>query len=273
MIPRRDLVFQLIEVLRLEELLQRPQFAVHDRATIGAIIDAAYELAEEKFAPCAAQLDREEPRIENGRVLLPQLTADALRAYGDASFGALAFPQEFGGMGLPVLLNQACGAVFASANVSLFSYAMLSQGAANLIASFGNEPQRRRYLAPMLAGQWFGTMCLSEAQAGSSLADIRTTATPLGEGRFAIRGQKMWISGGEHELGANIVHLVLARIPGSPAGVKGISLFIVPRRRVGSSGEPAADNGVALIGLNRGTMNSEMPLTPAGPPGTRASTR
>ena len=270
LLPRRDLVFQMIEVLRLEELLRHERFSEHDRATFGGVVDTAYEIAAERYAPYAAVADVEEPRIEDGKVVLPVSTGAALTAYGNAGFIAMAFDRVHGGLGMPVLLAQACGAVFASANAAFQSYSMLTQGAANLIAAFGTDPQRRRYLGPMLDGRWFGTMCLSEPQAGSSLADIRTAALPRADGRYDIRGSKMWISGGEHELGENIVHLVLARVPGGPPGVKGISLFIVPRRRVGEHGEAAEHNGVSLIGLNhkmgwRGHVNTALSFGDTSP--------
>jgi butyryl-CoA dehydrogenase len=263
LVPRRDLVFQLLEVLRLEELLRQPRFAEHDRTTFATVIDTAYEIAAERFAPYAALVDIEEPRIEQGRVVLPSCTSAALNAYSGAGFIAMAFGREIGGLQMPVLLSQACGAVFASANVAFQSYVMLTQGVANLIANFGSDPQKRRYLAPLLEGRWFGTMCLSEPHAGSSLADIRTVATPRPDGRYELRGSKMWISGGEHELGDNIVHMVLARTPDAPLGVKGISLFVVPRRRVDERGESGGANGVTLIGLNhkmgwRGHVNTAL---------------
>jgi butyryl-CoA dehydrogenase len=271
LIPRRDLDFQLFDVLGLGELLGRPRFAEHDRATVDAVLDAAYDLAAERFAPYAAQVDAEEPRVEDGRVVLPAPTGAALEAYAAGGFVAAAFPKPLGGLGLPFLLSQACGGVFAGANVAVYSYALLTQGAANLIARFGTDDQRARYLGAMLDGRAFGTMCLSEPHAGSSLADIRTRAEPAGGGRYRISGRKMWISGGEHELSGNIVHLVLARVPGGPPGVKGISLFIVPRYRAaaagaGDRGEP---NGVSLVGLNhkmgwRGHVNAALAFGDAG---------
>ena len=178
LLPRRDLVFQLLEVMRLEELLRQPRFAEHDRTTFAAVIDSAYEIATERFAPYAAVVDVDEPRLEDGRVVLPACTRAALDAYSASGFIAMPFAREIGGLQMPVLLSQACAAVFASANVAFQSYVMLTQGVANLIASFGSEPQKRRYLAPLLEGRWYGTMCLSEPQAGSSLADIRTVAVP-----------------------------------------------------------------------------------------------
>jgi butyryl-CoA dehydrogenase len=263
LLPRRDLVFQLLEVMRLEELLRQPRFAEHDRTTFAAVIDTAYEIAAERFAPHAALVDVEEPRLEAGRVVLPACTGAALDAYSAAGFIAMPFAREVGGLQMPVLLSQACSAVFASANAAFQSYVMLTQGVANLIASFGSEPQKRRYLGPLLEGRWYGTMCLSEPHAGSSLADIRTVAVPRPDGRYELRGSKMWISGGEHELGDNIVHMVLARTPDAPPGVKGISLFIVPRWRIDGDGEPAEANGVQLVGLNhkmgwRGHVNTAL---------------
>ncbi|MCU0758177.1 MAG: acyl-CoA dehydrogenase [Steroidobacteraceae bacterium] len=270
LIPRRDLDFQLFDVLGLGELLARPRFDAHDRDTVDAVLDAAYQLAGERFAPHAARADAEEPRIEDGRVVLPPETGAALAAYAAGGFVAAAFPRPLGGLGLPFLVSQACGGVFAGANVAVYSYALLTQGAANVIARFGTDDQRARYLGAMLEGRAFGTMCLSEPHAGSSLADIRTRAEPVGEGRHRITGRKMWISGGEHELSENIVHLVLARIPGGPAGVKGISLFIVPRYRAATpDGGRGPANGVSLVGLNhkmgwRGHVNAALAFGDSG---------
>jgi butyryl-CoA dehydrogenase len=249
LIPRREIDFQLFEVLRLEAVLGRARFAPHDAATCAAVLDAAYDCATVRFAPFAALADVEEPRVEAGKVVLPPQTGAALADYAGRGFLSMSLPQTMGGLGLPAAFSLACGAVFASANVGFYSYALLTQGVAKIVAHFGTDEQRRRYLPAMLDGSSFGTMCLSEPDAGSSLADLRTSATPLGAGRYRIRGHKMWISGGEHELGSNIVHLVLARVPGGPAGVKGISLFIVPRWRVAADGS-RSDNGVRLVGLN-----------------------
>jgi butyryl-CoA dehydrogenase len=264
-IRRREIDFHLFDVLDLSGLFASARFGEHDRDTVVGVLDAAERLAEQYFAPCAARLDIDEPRVVDGRVELPAETGEALAAYADAGFPAMPFPRPIGGHGVPFLATQACGAMFASANVAIYSYAQLTQGAASLIARFGTDRQRDRYLPPLLDGRWFGTMCLSEPHAGSSLADIRTRAEPAGEGLYRLRGQKMWISCGEHELGGNIVHLVLAKVPGGPAGAKGISLFIVPRRRPAADGGSHVDNGVSLVGLNhkmgwRGTVNCALAL-------------
>jgi butyryl-CoA dehydrogenase len=261
LIPRRDLDFQVHEVLDTSGLVARPRFSGHDRTVFDAAVDSAYRIAEELFLPFAATADVEEPVVEDGAVRLPSATRTALEAQAAAGFFAAAADADHGGLQLPHTVAQACSAVFAGANVGFYSYAMLTKGAANLILAFGNDEQRRLFARPMLEGRFFGTMCLSETGAGSSLADIRTEARPQDDGSFLVSGSKMWISGGEHELAANIVHLVLARIRGAPAGTRGISLFIVPRFRLGPDGTPGECNDVRLAGLNhkmgwRGTVNT-----------------
>ena len=240
-IPLRELQFDLFEVLGLAG-------SPSTRDVFQAVLEAAARLADEQFAPHAALADRHEPYVEQGRVVLPVELSSAMRSLADGGFLATSFAEEHGGLGLPFTLSQACGSLFAAANVGFHSYAMLTQGAANLLAHFGSEVQRRRWIARMLDGRVYGTMCLSEPQAGSSLADITTMASPRSDGRYSLRGRKMWISGGEHELGENIVHLVLARTPDAPPGVKGISLFLVPRYR--EEEYDRISNGVSLIGLN-----------------------
>ncbi len=262
-VHRRDLAFQLYEVLDLEALTRSGPFAAHDRETFEAVLDTAERIALERFAPLAARMDAEEPFIgEDGRVVLPEGVRDALDDYFTAGFHLAHLPEERGGMGLPLTISQAAAALFTGANPSLTAYPFLTIAAANLLDAFATDDQKRRYLAPMREGRFFGTMCLSEPQAGSSLADIRTRARPVGDDErlHRITGSKMWISGGEHELAENIVHLVLARLPDAPAGVKGISLFIVPKYRLAIDGAAGEPNDVRLVGLNhkmgyRGTTN------------------
>lgn len=261
LIPRRDLDFQLYEVLDCAALTGLARHAAHDREVFDGVLDAAYRIAAERFAPFAAASDREEPRLEGGRAWTIPETRAALAAYNDASFTAATFDVEDGGLQLPVLLAKACTAVFSSANVAFHSYAALTAGAADLLVSFGNPDQRRRFVRPMLAGRFTGTMCLSEPHAGSSLADIRCQARPHDDGHYRITGTKMWISGGDHDLAETIVHLVLAKLPGAPPGVRGISLFAVPRDRVREDASVGEPNDVRLAGLNhkmgwRGTTNA-----------------
>ena len=249
---RDDLMFQLWDVAGLADLIDGTDI---DRETVLGILDTADQIAADHFLPLGRLLDEEEPRFENGRAILPDAAIEAARAHAAAGFIASGFAPDHGGMGLPEIVHQAAAFVFSAANISLAGYGLLTVGAGRLIQSFGTDDQKARWLAPMVEGRFFGTMCLSEPQAGSSLADITTRADPQPDGTWRITGRKMWISGGEHEITDNIVHMVLAKIPGGPAGVKGISLFIVPKRRL--DGTP---NDVRLAGLNhkmgfRGTTN------------------
>ena len=259
-IPRRDLDFQVFDVLDADGLCRLPRYAGHDRQVFDGVIDSAYRIAEERFAPFAAACDIEEPRVVDGRVWMIPATKQAYDAYNDASFTAATFDAEDGGMQLPLLIAKASSAVFSSANVAFHSYSTLTAGAANLLITFGSQGQRERLARPMLAGRFTGTMCLSEPHAGSSLTDIRCQALPQQDGGYLLNGSKMWISGGDHELAESIVHLVLAKIPGGPPGVRGISLFAVPRNRINDDGTVGTDNDVRLAGINhkmgwRGTVN------------------
>ncbi len=259
-VNRRDVDFMLYEMFDLEGLFATPRYAAWDRATIAAVLDTAQTIAETKYLPCAAHVDANEPHFVDGKVVMEPAVGEALKAFGEAGLFAAGFDEGVGGMQLPMLAGLMVNGMFQAANVSVANYSFLTIANAHLIEAFGSEDQKARFLGPLLEGRWFGTMCLSEPQAGSSLSDIRTRAEPLPDGSYRISGSKMWISGGDHELTENIVHLVLAKIPGGPPGVKGISLFIVPRYRVDESGAIGAWNNIALAGLNhkmgqRGTVN------------------
>jgi len=259
-VDRRELDFVLYELFKVEEILGHPRFAAYDRSAIGQMLDTAQQIAEEKFLPIAAEVDANEPAFVDGKVVMPAGTGEALRAFAGAGFFALPFPEDAGGLQAPWFLHTAVSGMFTCANVAVANYAFLTIAAANLLNAFGTDELKNVFLAPMLEGRWFGTMCLSEPQAGSSLGDIRTIATEVPEGLYRIRGSKMWISGGEQEISENIVHMVLAKIPGGPAGTKGISLFLVPKRLVGADGAAGELNNIALAGLNhkmgqRGTTN------------------
>ena len=260
LLNRRDLDFILYELLDVEALTRRPRFAEHSRETFDAALNTAAKIAEEKFAPHNRKSDLNEPRFDGIRVEIIPEVGEALEAFREAGFLAAAQDFEHGGMQLPWTLAQACFAWFNAANVSTAAYPFLTIANANLIRNFGSAAQKQKYLPALLSGRFFGTMCLSEPQAGSSLSDIRTTAHPQADGSYRLIGNKMWISAGEHDLSENIIHLVLARIQGAPAGVKGISLFIVPKVRVNDDGTLGSRNDVALAGLNhkmgfRGTTN------------------
>jgi len=260
-LSRRDLQFQLYEVLDTAALPQRPRFAEHSREVYDDVLNLAYNVADKYFANHTREADLNEPHVVDGEVRLVPAVADAMKAFRDAGFFSAHHDEELGGLQLPWVVMQAVQAHFQAANIGSSGYPFLTIGNANLQREFASPEQQQKYMLPLLEGRWFGTMALSEPHAGSGLADITTTATPKGDGTYSITGTKMWISGGEHELSENIVHLVLARIKGAPAGVKGISLFLVPRYRVNEDGSPGESNHVVLAGLNhkmgyRGTTNT-----------------
>ena len=269
-VDRRQLDFLLYEFLDIETILKQDRYADWDSETITQILDTAQKVAEEHFLPIAAQVDEHEPRFENGKVVLPETVPSALSAQAQAGFFALPFPADIGGLQAPWVVHMAASGIFTCANTSVSNYTFLTVAAANMLHAFGSDDLKTRYLPPMLEGRWFGTMCLSEPQAGSSLGDIRTKAEPQGDGTYAISGSKMWISGGEQEISENIVHFVLAKVPGGPAGSKGISLFLVPKRRVNTDGTVGDTNNIALAGLNhklgqRGTTNCLLNFGEAAP--------
>ncbi len=275
---RRDLDFLLHEWLDVSTLFDRERYAEHDRDTVDGILDLAEQLATEQFAPLNRLLDAQEPTIgDDGRVVLPAELATALAAYTESGMPSGVFDADVGGMQLPFVISQATSAWFQAASVGAMGYPFLSQANASLVIAHGTPEQVERYAVPLVEGRWYGTMCLSEPQAGSSLADITTRAEPQVDGSYRVHGTKMWISAGDHELSENIVHLVLARTPGAPAGVKGISLFLVPKHVLAEDGSVGERNDVALVGLNhkmgyRGTTNTllnfgEGLATPGGRPG------
>ncbi|MDE2277175.1 MAG: acyl-CoA dehydrogenase, partial [Burkholderiales bacterium] len=271
---RETLDFLLHDWLRVTALLDRPRFADHSDETFAQVLDTCERIAREKFAPFNRLADTEEPRFDGAQVHLPQATHDAMAAFVESGMLAAAQDYDWGGMQLPCVIQMAAKSFFSKASVAMGGYAMLTSGNANLLMAHGTPLQREVFARNEFAGRWFGTMCLSEPQAGSSLSDVATRAVPDGAGfeadplgpRYRLRGNKMWISGGEHELTENIIHLVLAKIPGPDGktipGTRGISLFIVPKKLVDEHGQLTGErNDVALAGLNhklgyRGTTNT-----------------
>ena len=250
LLSRRDLEFLLYEWLQVDELTKRDRFAEHSRETFDAVLELCEQLATRYFAPHNKKSDATEPSFDGAKVTVIGEVKEALDAFTDADLVGMAMDAEFGGAQLPVTVAEAGLAWFSAANVSTTGYLMLTIANANLIAKFGTPEQIDAFMRPMLAGRFTGTMALSETQAGSSLADILTRAEAQPDGTYRLFGSKMWISGAEHELTENIVNLVLAKIPGGPAGTKGISLFIVPKYLVNSDGSIGERNGVAIAGLN-----------------------
>ena len=249
LLSSRNLAFELYEVLDAEGLTRRERFAEHNRETFDAAIGTARNIAEKYFAPHNRKGDENEPRYENGQAILIPEVKPAVDAFLEAGFLNAARSFDAGGMQLPTLLSQACFAHFQSANAASTSYPFLTMGAANLIESFGTDEQKQRFLQPMIDGRFFGTMALTEPHAGSSLSDIRTRAEPAADGTYRLKGNKIFISGGDHPLSENIVHMVLAKLPDAPPGVKGISLFIVPKFLVNDDGTLGQRNDVLLAGL------------------------
>ncbi|HWK16988.1 MAG TPA: acyl-CoA dehydrogenase [Solirubrobacteraceae bacterium] len=262
LLSRRDLRFLLHEWLGVERLSERPRYADQSAELYDDVLELAEQLASDKFAPHNRSADAAEPSIgADGRVVLVPEVKPAVQAFAEAGLLGTTMPESVGGMGLPHVIGSAAFAWFQAANVGTSGYPFLTVGAANLLLANGSREQIETWVTPMVEGRFFGTMCLSETQAGSSLADITTRAEPQADGTYRLFGTKMWISGGDHELSENIVHLVLAKLPGGPAGVKGISLLIVPRFLVEEDGSLGARNDVVLAGLNhkmgyRGTVNT-----------------
>jgi alkylation response protein AidB-like acyl-CoA dehydrogenase len=270
---RDTLDFLLHDWLDVGSLAKRERFADHSRDTFDAVFDTCERIAREKYAPFNRTVDTQEPHFDGEKVILPQATHDAHAAYAASGMLSAAQDYELGGMQLPYTIEAAANAFFAMASVSIGS-GLLTTGNANLLMVHGTEVQKEVFAKNEFSGRFSGTMCLSEPQAGSSLSDVTTRAVPDGDGfeadplgaRYRLKGNKMWISSGEHELTENIVHLVLAKIPGPDgkliAGTRGISLFIVPKKLVNEKGElTGVRNDVALAGLNhklgwRGTTNT-----------------
>ncbi|GAC66683.1 acyl-CoA dehydrogenase [Gordonia soli] len=245
-LSRRDLDFLLYDWLDVAALTAHERFADHSRDTFDAIMDLAEDISTRLFAPVNKKGDQNEPYVgEDGAVVLIDEIKRGLDEFGKAGFLAGSFDESLGGLQLPATVSRAAMTWFQAANAAMSSYPFLTVGNANLITEYGTPEQVDTWVRPMVEGRFFGTMCLSEPQAGSSLADITTKARPIGDGTYRITGTKMWISAGDHELSENIVHLVLAKAPGGGPGVKGISLFIVPKYL-----EDGTRNDVALVGLN-----------------------
>ena len=269
---RSTLDFLLYQWLDVPALAQRARFTDHSRETFDAVLDTCERIAREKYAPFNRLVDVQEPQFDGERVILPQATQDAAQAY--AASGMLSAAQDYahGGMQLPYTMEAAANSFFACASVSIGA-GLLTTGNANLLMVHGTAQQQAAFARHEFSGRFSGTMCLSEPQAGSSLSDVLTRALPDGPDfaadplgpRYRLKGNKMWISAGDHELTDNIIHLVLAKIPGPDgklvAGTRGISLFIVPKKMVDAQGQLTGErNDVALAGLNhklgwRGTTN------------------
>jgi alkylation response protein AidB-like acyl-CoA dehydrogenase len=263
-LSRRDVDFLLFEWLNVTRLTERATFADHSRQTFDAALDTYAQIARAEFAPHNKKVDREPPRLVGDNVESAPEQRSALKAFAAAGLLAACQEESFGGMHLPYVLERAGLAFVLAACPTTAAYAFLTMANANLLLAHGTPSLVERFVRPMLDGRYTGTMCLSEPHAGSSLADITMRADRQPDGTYRLTGNKMWISGGDHDLADNIVHLVLAKVPDEHGalrpGVAGISLFVVPKYTVGPDNKPGERNDIVVAGLNhkmgyRGTSN------------------
>ncbi len=243
----RDLNFHLYEVNDVASLTGYPLFADHSRETFDMVIETAKNIAIDHMRPFFTEMDRQPPQYINGGIRVHPSVRNYMKICGEGGWINAPFPYEMGGQQIPLSINNAAQFIFSAANYSLSVYPHLTTGAAHLIMSFGTQELKDRYVPKMFAGQWQGTMALTEPEAGSSLSDVVTSAEPMDKGYYRITGQKTFISAGDCDSADNIIHLMLARVKGAPAGVKGLSLFVVPKFRIADKGglEP---NDVACAG-------------------------
>ena len=248
--PLRDMQFVLHEVMAAEQLLAAmPATAEVNRELMDAILDSAATMAEEVLTPLERTGDEEGCRWEEGRVATPSGFREAHDVFAQAGWVGLCGDPAHGGQGMPKMLGVLFEEMIMGANCAFALYPILSAGASLALARHASPALKEQYLPRLYSGEWSATMCLTEAHAGTDLGIIRTRATPLEDGSYAISGGKIFITGGQHDLTANIIHLVLARLPDAPAGPKGISLFLVPRQLPDANNEPGEDNGVTCASI------------------------
>lgn len=230
------LKYMLYDVHQLELLLSRERFQDHDKEALDLFIDSTKSFADKELFPFVKEMDEEPAYHKEGTVYVHDQVKTMMHEGGELGFISAPFDYEDGGMQIPLMIQTVTNYILNAANNHLPGYTGLTQGAAELIIHFANKTLKDTYVPKMLSGQWGGTMCLTEPQAGSSLSDIVTKAVPSDQGYYHISGQKIFISGGDNQFSENIVHLLLARIEGAPKGTKGISLFVVPKKRPNSDG-------------------------------------
>jgi hypothetical protein len=240
----RDIKFQLFEWLKLDKVLDHEKYVDWDAENIAMVIDEGLKLAQEQLAPCNEEGDRVGAQWNDGKVTLPEPFKPVWDTVREGGWIGLLADPEHGGMGLPEVVGTTVNEFFSGANPSLSLTFMLTRGAGTMIANFGTDEQKALFVEKLFAGEWGGTMCLTEAQAGSDVGASKTKAIPQDDGSYLISGEKIFITGGDHDLTENIIHLVLARTPDAPGGTKGLSLFIIPKIRVNPDGSLGEDNDV-----------------------------
>jgi 3-(methylthio)propanoyl-CoA dehydrogenase len=242
--PVNDMMFVIRELADLERIGQLPGFTEATPDTVEAVLSEAARFNGEVLAPLNWSGDVESSRVAEGVVTTPDGFREAYRAFAEAGWQGIQHPEAFGGQGLPKLVAAACNEMLNSANLSFALCPLLTDGAIEALLTAGSDAQQQLYLPRLVTGEWSGTMNLTEPQAGSDLSQVRSRAEPQPDGTYRVFGQKIYITYGEHDMADNIVHLVLARTPGAPEGVKGISLFIVPKFLVGDDGSLGKRNDV-----------------------------
>jgi butyryl-CoA dehydrogenase len=224
-------------VQKLETVLEKDRFVDHDLESVNLYVESVKQFADRELFPYFKEMDENPAHYKDGSIHVHQQVEKMMKEGGSMGLISAPFNYDDGGLQLPLLVHTAANYILDAANNHLPGYSGLTSGAAELIIEFASKDLKEKYTPKMLTGEWGGTMCLTEPQAGSSLSDIVTSATPIEDGKYKISGQKIFISGGDHQYADNIVHLLLARIDGAPAGTKGISLFVVPKMRIQEDGE------------------------------------
>lgn len=247
--PVRDLTFFLNEVLEIDRYTNQAGFSDVSSDLVGQILEEGAKFAEEVIAPLNRVGDQEGCKWDDGKVTGPTGWKEAYLQMVEAGWPSLTCDPEYGGQGMPAIVGMAFGQFTAAASPAFSMYPGLTHGCYEALHANGNPEQKAKYLPKLASGEWGGTMNLTEPQCGTDLGLIRSKAVPNGDGSYAITGQKIWISSGEHDFTDNIIHLVLARIEGAPAGIKGISLFVVPKFMVNDDGSLGERNSLKCVGL------------------------
>jgi len=247
--PVKDMLFVMKELAGIDELTKIPAFEDAGFDTAQAVLEECAKFNEDVVAPLNVEGDRNPSFFKDGKVISTPGFKEAFKQFGEGGWQGLQHPTDFGGQGLPKLIGAACGEMINSANVSFALCPLLSDGAIEALLTAGSDEQKQTFLPNMLSGKWTGSMNLTEPQAGSDLSLVRTRAEPQADGTYKIFGTKIFITWGEHDMAENIVHLVLARVAGAPEGVKGISLFIVPKFLVNADGSLGARNDAHCVSI------------------------
>ncbi len=248
---RRDQDFVIHEMLNVADLSKHERFEDFNKKTIDMVITEARNLAIKEILPTQTDGDEIGCILKDGQVHVPESFHKPYKLFCEGEWVAMCDDPEYGGQGMPKVLAMAAGEMFTGANCSFMMYPGLTHGAGKLVEEFGTEAQKKKYLSNLYTGKWGGTMCLTEPEAGSDVGALSTTAVRNDDGTFSITGNKIFISGGDQDMVDNIVHPVLARIEGAPAGTKGISLFLVPKYKVNEDGTPGESNNVECTGIEK----------------------